>query len=116
MAFYKKFLFAALLLCSFKSTKELSLIPLLAGFRYTLDQSGSGFYIEPNAGFAFGSSDLNQPDGAAAGMGAGYLVDLGNVPFNFGVRYEHVFGNPSTNVFSLRITHSLQLRKRESDY
>lgn len=99
-----------------KNTNQLTLIPVLAGFRYTLDQSGSGFFVEPFAGYAFGESDLDQPDGIAGGVGLGYLVDLGNVPFNFALRYERIFGNPSTNVIGFRIAHSLGFGRRNDDY
>ncbi len=98
-----------------KNTNELGLVPVLAGFRYTLDQTGTGFYVEPNAGYTFSFSDLENVDGASAGIGVGYLIDLGNVPFNFGLRYEHIFGNPATNVFSFRIAHSLSFGRRNDD-
>ena len=98
---------------------EMDLVPLLLGYRYTLDQSGSGWYVEPNVGYTldvvptYGSN----PEGVSAGIGFGYLVDLGRVPFNFGARYEHLFGNPAASIFSIRIAHSLSLsfRNRE-DY
>ena len=98
-----------------KNTNELGLVPVLAGYRYTLDHSGTGFYIEPNAGYTFSVSDFVNVDGASAGIGVGYLIDLGNIPFNFGLRYEHIFGNPTTNVFSLRISHSFGFGRREND-
>jgi hypothetical protein len=89
-----------------KNTNTLGLIPVLVGYRYTLDHSGSGFCIEPNAGYTFNASDFVDVNGASAGISAGYLIDLGNVPFNFSLRYEHFFGNPATNMFSFRIAHS----------
>jgi hypothetical protein len=98
-----------------KNTNTVALIPVLVGYRYTLNQTGTGLYVEPNAGYIFSSSDYSDYSGAAAGLGVGYLVDLGNVPFNFGFRYEHSFGNPSTNVFSFRIAHSFGFGKRNSD-
>jgi hypothetical protein len=98
-----------------KNTNELDLIPLLAGYRYTLNQTGTGFYIEPNAGYIFSVSDVGAVDGVAAGIGVGYLVDLGNIPFNFGLRYEHGFGNPAINVFSFRISHTLSFGRRKDD-
>jgi len=100
-----------------KNIDQMSLVPLLLGYRYTLDQSGSGWYLEPNAGYTFDASPTygNDPEGASAGIGFGYLVDLGNVPFNFSARYEHLFGNPAAQVFSIRIAHSLSLRFRNRD-
>ena len=99
-----------------KNTQIVALVPALAGFRYTLDQSGSGWYVEPNAGYTFvATTDTDSQEGAAAGLTFGYLVDLGNIPFNFSARYEHIFGNPSANVFSIRIAHSISFRKRQED-
>ncbi len=98
-----------------KNTSELNLLPVLVGYRYTLDQTGSGFYVEPNAGYTFSVSDYGDYSGAAAGIGFGYLVDLGNIPFNFGLRYERSFGNPSSNVLSFRIAHSLSFGRRAED-
>jgi hypothetical protein len=98
-----------------KSTKVVSMMPVLIGFRYTLNQTGTGFYVEPNAGYSFSVADYGDYAGGTAGIGVGYLVDLGNVPFNFGLRYEHGFGNPSTNVFAFRIAHSLTFGNRRNN-
>lgn len=98
-----------------KNTNVLALYPVLVGYRYTLDQSGTGLYVEPNAGYIFSTSDYSDYSGAAAGIGVGYLIDLGNIPFNFGLRYEHSFGNPATNVFSFRIAHSFNFGRRNND-
>ena len=108
--------------------EELALIPALAGYRYTLDGTGSGWYVEPFAGYTFGSSTIGVYDenggweggnasvaGPAAGLGAGYLLDIGNIPFNIGLRYQHNFGNLATNTFAFRIAHSFGSRKRD-DY
>lgn len=108
--------------------EDLAFIPVLAGYRYTLNQSGSGFYVEPNAGYSYGASSVekykeNGDDtgeeikvtGPSAGIAAGYLVDLGNIPFNFSLRYEHNFGNTATNVFSFRIAHSFGFGRRRDD-
>ena len=102
-----------------KNGNEMDLVPLLLGYRYTLDQSGSGWYIEPNVGYTFDVVPTYgyNLEGGSAGIALGYLVDLGNVPFNFSARYEHLFGNPVTHIFSLRIAHSLSLRFRNrQDY
>lgn len=111
-----------------KFSEDLILIPVIAGYRYTLDRSGSGFYAEPFAGYAFGGSSIEIYDsngdwedgdaevaGPVAGLGIGYLIDLGNIPFNFALRYQHSFGEYGANVFAFRISHTLGFRKR-SDY
>ena len=110
------------------SGEDLVLIPVLLGYRYTLNQTGTGFYVEPNAGYSFGASSIEiatesggftgkiaRVAGPTAGLGFGYLIDIGRIPFNFGLRYEHNFASTSTNVFAFRISHSFSFRKRESD-
>ncbi|MGN6534008.1 MAG: autotransporter domain-containing protein [Ginsengibacter sp.] len=105
--------------------EELALIPVLAGYRYTLDRSGSGFYVEPFAGYAFGGSTIGSYNsngaweggnvkvaGPAGGLGIGYLLDIGNIPFNLGLRFQHNFGNYGTNIIAFRISHSFGFRKR----
>ena len=108
--------------------EDLALIPVLIGYRYTSNQTGSGLYVEPNAGYSFGASSIGNYDenggyegtdkkvaGPSAGIGVGYLIDLGNIPFNFSFRYEHNFGNAATNIFSFRIAHSFGSRRRHED-
>ncbi|MDQ6763926.1 MAG: autotransporter outer membrane beta-barrel domain-containing protein [Bacteroidota bacterium] len=111
-----------------KYDEDLAFIPVLIGYRYTLNQTGSGFYVEPYAGYTFGASSIGKYDenggylggdekveGPTAGVGAGYLIDLGNIPFNFGLRYQHNFGNYATNVFSFRISHTFHIGRRSDD-
>jgi len=110
-----------------KDGEELALIPVLAGYRYTMDRTGSGLYVEPFAGYTFGTSTIGIYDesgweggnasvaGPAAGLGAGYLLGIGNIPFNFGLRYQHNFGKLGTNTLALRIAHSFGSRNRD-DY
>ncbi len=105
--------------------EELALVPVLAGYRYTLNQSGSGLYVEPNAGYMFGSStiqpasmysdDYAKVAGPTAGLGVGYLFGDGRLQFNVALRYEHSFGSFATNTIGLRIAHSFTFRRRD-DY
>src|SRR5262245_1676518 len=72
---------------------HLIFIPMLVGFRHTFDGSGTGFYVEPFAGYTFGSTDIQKTDangnplfnsdgseidekynGATAGLGIGYIL------------------------------------------
>ena len=118
----------------FKDRDEVgvALVPILAGYRYTFDQSGTGFYVEPNAGYGIGGSDLERydkegnfildengnytyenPGGLMAGIGLGYLLQPGaGIQLNIGARYERVFTNGSTNVFSFRISHAFTFGRR----
>ncbi|MEX6686609.1 outer membrane beta-barrel protein [Danxiaibacter flavus] len=109
----------------FKSNdEELALIPCLAGYRYTLNQSGSGLYVEPYAGYSFGYTTLQthnqdgiysdaKPGGPTAGAGFGYLFEPGGiVQLNIGLRYEHCFASYATNTFSFRISHAFTFGRR----
>jgi hypothetical protein len=115
-----------------KYDEDLALVPVLLGYRYTLNQSGTGLYIEPNAGYTFGASTIQVYDevgspmgdnngnylyhkiaGPTAGIGIGYLLEAGRrTQFNLGLRYEHGFGQTATNVFALRFSHAFTFGRR----
>lgn len=117
-----------------KYEEDLAFIPVFLGYRYTLNQSGTGFYVEPNAGYSFGASTIGKynefdspiPDGnggwayekvagPTAGMGFGYLFEYsGRTQINLGLRYEHSFGNTGTNVFAFRISHAFTFGRRDN--
>jgi hypothetical protein len=120
-------------LCPGPGSSHLAFIPLLAGYRHTLNGSGTGFYLEPFAGYTIGGSDIEKTDangnllynsdgsvqdqkisGATAGLGFGYLVPSASLPLNIGLRFEHVFvsGDPSQSLLSLRISWSLLTGRR----
>ena len=109
------------------------LVPLLLGYRHTFDNSGTGFYIEPFAGYSIGGTDIPKLDasgnpvlnadgtevdqtlsGATAGLGFGYILPNPRAPVNFGLRYEHVFvsGNPSPGILALRVSWSVLTARR----
>ena len=110
------------------------LVPVLLGYRYTLDQSGWGLYAEPFAGYSFGESDIGvysewgsplsdgngnllyeKVAGPTGGFGVGYLFEPGGaVQFNLGLRYSHTFGPTPVNLFALRLTHTFSFGRRES--
>jgi len=103
--------------------------PFLAGYRFTIDRSGTGFYLEPNAGYAAAATDIQLPDangiysdakisGAAGGLTFGYLFQpTGRIQFNLGIRYEHIFGSDfASNIFSFRISHAFTFGRRDSSY
>jgi hypothetical protein len=37
-------------------------LPILVGYRYTFNRTGAGFYIEPNAGYSYGGTDIQLAD------------------------------------------------------
>jgi hypothetical protein len=108
-------------------------IPLLMGYRHTLNGSGAGFYLEPFAGYTFGGTDITKMDaegnivynnagnaedenlsGPTAGLGFGYIIPRASLPLNIGLRYEHIFvsGEPSQDILALRVSWSLLTAKR----
>ncbi len=101
------------------------LVPLLAGYRYSINRSGTGFYVEPNIGYSIGATDIQLQDaggnyydqkisGAATGVGVGYLFEpAGRIQFNLAIRYEHVFGNAGQNLLSFRISHAFTFGRRQ---
>jgi hypothetical protein len=112
---------------------HLAFVPVLVCYRHTLAGSGTGFYLEPVAGYSFGSTDIPKTDangtplynssgneidqkiaGVTAGMGFGYIIPSASIPLNFGLRYEHLFvsGDPSQNMISFRISYSLAAGRR----
>ena len=113
--------------------EEMGIFPVLLGYRYTLDQSGTGLYLEPYAGYTFGGTTIGVYDeynspvgdgngnwlyeevkGPSAGLGLGYLFQPGNkVQFNLSLRYDHGFGNAATNMIALRLTHTFGFGRRE---
>lgn len=100
--------------------------PLKVGYRYTLNNTGQGLYIEPQAGFnLYGVTSLhdNYGDqinliyhGVVAAIGAGYLFTLWNQPFDLNFRYETVIAHGgSNNLISLGISRFIRFGKRDMD-
>lgn len=108
-------------------------VPVLAGYRHFLKGAGNRFYLEPQAGYGFGESDIKKTDaagnplydasgkfvtqkisGPTAGLGFGYIIPSRKTPINFGLRYTHLFitGDPSQNMLSFRISWSLVAGKK----
>lgn len=115
-----------------KDDNNVALVPLLLGYRHMLQEPDAGFYIEPNAGYNIGATDIQKRDeegnlvygidgilerqvkGATTGLGVGYIFP-GSFSFNIGLRYQRVFvsDDPALNLFSLRLSHPLSFRRRE---
>jgi hypothetical protein len=101
--------------------------PLKLGYRYTLNGTGEGLYIEPQAGFNLYGLTSTQDDythdvnlkyhGIVLAAGAGYLFSLGNTPFDLSLRYETVIAHGgSNNMVSLCLARTITFGKRNSDY
>ena len=115
-----------------KDDEEVAMAPVLLGYRYTLNQSGTGFYVEPNAGYCFGGSSIGiynefgspiaingkwayeKVAGPMAGIGVGYLFEpSGRIQFNIGLRYQRTFASAGANIFAFRISHAFNFGRRE---
>lgn len=112
---------------------HLAFAPILAGYRHFMNGSGTGFYVEPSGGYAFGGTDIVKTDangtplydgsgkvidqkisGPVGGLGLGYILPSPAIPLNFGLRYTHLFitGDPSQNMLSFRVSWSLLAGRR----
>lgn len=94
-----------------------ALIPIKAGYRYTLNQTGTGFYLEPQLGYnVYGiDPDDNNSNGWILSGGAGYLFpSLDKIQFDLGLLFQSAFHTGgAANYLSLRLTHNLSLSRRE---
>ena len=112
---------------------HLIFIPLLVSYRHSFNAAGTGFYIEPFAGYTVGSTDIQKLDasgnpifnsdstdvdqkasGPTAGLGIGYILPSPKLPLNFGLRFEHVFvsGDPTATILSFRVSWSIFTARR----
>ena len=102
-----------------------AMCPLKAGYRYTLNGTGEGFYVEPQVGYnIYGVTSVLDDQGYNVDLkyhglilaaGAGYLFSIGNVPFDINLRYETVIAHGgSNNIVSLGITKSFSFGRRDN--
>lgn len=100
--------------------------PLKAGYRFTLNKTGQGLYVEPQAGFnLYGLTSLHNVDGYAIDLkyhgvvfaaGTGYLFTLWNQPFDLNFRYETVIAHGGSNNFiTLGISRFISFNKRDAE-
>jgi hypothetical protein len=111
---------------------HLIFVPLLVSYRYTFNRTGTGFYVEPAAGYTFGATDIQATDdhgnplyntdgseidekynGFTAGLGAGYILRSARFPLNFGLRYQHVFvSGAAPGLLAFRVSWSVLTGRR----
>jgi hypothetical protein len=100
--------------------------PLKAGYRYTLNGTGQGFYVEPQVGFnLLGVTSLHDANGNQVNLkyhgvvfaaGTGYLFTIGRAPFDLNLRYETVIDHGgSNNLISLGISRFISFGRRYAD-
>lgn len=103
-----------------------AMCPLKVGYRYTLNGTGQGFYVEPQVGFnlygitSVTDNDGNETDlkyhGVVFAAGTGYLFTAWNQPFDLNLRYETVIAHGGSNNFiNLGISRFISFGKRDSD-
>ncbi len=93
-------------------------VVLKAGYRYTLNRSGYGLYVEPQAGYAAGNDTYKDVAGVSTVAAVGYLFQpIGNVRLDVGLRFENIFtAYGSYSFVGLRIAHNFSLFRRSADY
>jgi hypothetical protein len=101
-------------------------IPFKLGYRYKINRSPSGFYVEPQVGYNFygvqsyySAAIYKNVDvyfkGIVLSPGIGYLFKKsGGVQFNVEARYETtIVKDGSYNYFVFRLSHNFSFGKRE---
>jgi hypothetical protein len=101
-------------------------IPIKLGYRYTLDRSGTGLYLEPQLGYnIYGMHpvynettyqyDEPKTTGPAGAIQLGYLFEPGNkIQFDLSVFYETVLHSGSTTSYAgFRLAHNFSFGRRE---
>lgn len=100
--------------------------PLKAGYRYTLDKTGEGFYVEPQVGYnVYGVTSLEGDNGETINLkyhgvvlatGGGYIFNMGGTAVDLNLRYETVIAHGgSNNLISLGITRSFSFGSRDAN-
>lgn len=102
-----------------------AVVPIKAGYRYSLDGSGLGFYVEPQLGYnIYGVSSVNVDGytknlkfhGLVCAAGTGYLFLLGNTPLDLHLRYETIIDHGgSDNYVGLGLSFYLHFGKKDFD-
>lgn len=101
-------------------------IPLKVGYRYSVNGTGMGLYVEPQAGYnIYGVTSLNNDQGITQNYtfhglvlaaGTGYLFKVGNTPLDLNLHYETIIDHGgSDNYVSLGLTFYLRFGRRDSD-
>lgn len=98
------------------SSNDCAVMPLRLGYRYTLNQSGSGLYVEPQAGYNFLGVDQSGKNfkGVSLVAGGGYLFDLFGTEFDLSLRFSaNFFSGGSLNYASIGISHNFGFGRRD---
>jgi hypothetical protein len=118
--------------CQFFGKGDVFIFPVLAGYRHYLSGKGHGLYMEPLAGYTFGSTSITQTNasgtpvtdgrgdtlsqkgnGFTAGIGVGYSFQKFPA-YGIEFKYEHIFlpGHPQINILSFGLSYMILLKRR----
>ncbi len=102
-----------------------AVVPIKAGYRYSLNGTGMGFYVEPQVGYnIYGVTSANidgytqnfKFHGLVLATGTGYLFKVGNTPLDLNLHYETIIDHGgSDNYISLGISFYLRFGKRDNE-
>ncbi|HET7001966.1 MAG TPA: hypothetical protein VFI33_11675 [Puia sp.] len=102
-----------------------AVVPIKAGYRYSLNGTGFGLYVEPQIGYNIygvtsayvdGSTQNFKFHGVVLAAGTGYLFRAGNTPLDLNLHYETIIDHGgSDNYISLGISFYLRFGKRDTD-
>ena len=97
----------------------IAVIPVMLGYKHTLNGSGEGCYVQPQAGYNISGAISNEYvdetfHGFAWAATLGYLFPPGNkIQFDIGLKYESVLhSGGSINFLALRVAHSFIFGRR----
>jgi hypothetical protein len=103
-----------------------AVVPIKAGYRYSLNGTGMGLYVEPQIGYnIYGVTSANVDGttqnlkfhGLVCAAGTGYLFLIGNTPLDLNLHYETIIDHGgSDNYISLGISFYLRFGKRDNEY
>lgn len=101
-----------------------AVVPIKAGYRYSLDGSGMGLYVEPQIGYNIygvtsanvnGTTENFKFHGLVLAGGTGYLFLVGNTPLDLHLRYETIVDHGgSDNYVSLGLSFYLHFGNRDA--
>jgi hypothetical protein len=102
-----------------------AVVPLKAGYRYSLNGTGMGIYVEPQIGYnIYGVTSANVDGytenfnfhGLVLAAGTGYLFLIGNTPLDLHLRYETIIDHGgSDNYVSLGLSFYLRFGRRDRE-
>jgi hypothetical protein len=101
-----------------------AVVPIKVGYRYSLNGTGMGLYVEPQIGYnIYGVSSVNVDGytknltfhGLVLAAGTGYLFSIGNTPLDLHLRYETIVDHGgSDNYVSLGLSFYLHFGNRDN--